>query len=44
MYVIECGCRSFRVDDLGAAKFLLGFFLKNGMKEVYVHAEEDEKK
>lgn len=41
MYVVECSLRQFKVDDIGAAKFLVGFFLRHGVKEVSVSVQEE---
>lgn len=42
MYVIQTNLREFYVDDIGAAKYLIGFFLRHGMKEVSVYVKEDD--
>lgn len=41
MYVVSVNLREFKVDDLGACKYLVGFFLRHGMKEVTVSVQEE---
>lgn len=41
MYVVTVNLREFKVDDLGACKYLVGFFLRHGMKEVIVSVQEE---
>lgn len=42
MYVVQTNMREFYVEDVGAAKYLVGFFLRHGMKEVSVSVQEED--